>query len=141
MVAKNRYKCKCNFKYHEVKDKESIFGDSIAAELRTFSEVERCRIKHEINDILFSHQMNKFQGTPAMRIQNSQVRTTSESSYPVSIVAHTPNSANANGLWMQNIMPPQNEQCLVSATPLDRHYKYGVSANTREQSATYTDSF
>ena len=61
-----------------------MFGDSIAAELRTFSEVERCRIKHEINDILFSHQMKKFQGTPAMRIQNFQVRTSGESSYPYS---------------------------------------------------------
>ena len=57
------------------------FGDSIAAQLLTFSEVERCSIKHEINDILFNYQMKKFQGTHAMIIQNAQVINTGGSSY------------------------------------------------------------
>ena len=42
-------------------DSEDLYGKTIANELRKFSERERYVIKHEIDDILFKHTMNRFQ--------------------------------------------------------------------------------
>ena len=42
------------------KDSEYLFSQAIAADIRAFSEAERCMIKHEINNIIFKYQINKF---------------------------------------------------------------------------------
>ena len=42
------------------KDAVDTFCDSLASELRHFSEQERCLVKHEINNIIFKFQMAKF---------------------------------------------------------------------------------
>lgn len=45
-------------------DPEDLYGRSIALELRKFDERERYMIKHEINEILFKHTMNRIQEQP-----------------------------------------------------------------------------
>ena len=45
---------------NKLKDKKYLYAQSIAAETRNFEEVERCMIKHEINNIIFKYQMNKY---------------------------------------------------------------------------------
>ena len=42
------------------KDSVDAFCESLALEIKQFNEQERCLIKHEINNIIFKHQMNKF---------------------------------------------------------------------------------
>ena len=46
-------------KDNKIQDPEYLYAQSLAAELRNFGEVERCMIKHEINNIIFKYQMNK----------------------------------------------------------------------------------
>ena len=45
---------------NKLKDQEHLCGQSIAAEIRNFGEVEMCMIKHEINKITFKYQMSKY---------------------------------------------------------------------------------
>eukprot|EP00112_Aurelia_sp_Birch-Aquarium-sp1_P009320 Seg2053.12 transcript_id=Seg2053.12/GoldUCD/mRNA.D3Y31 product="hypothetical protein" protein_id=Seg2053.12/GoldUCD/D3Y31 len=45
----------------KAKDAVDTFCDSLASELRQFSERERCIIKHEINNVILKFQMAKFQ--------------------------------------------------------------------------------
>ena len=45
---------------NKLKDMEYLYGQSIAAEIRNFGEAKRCIIKHEINNIIFKYQMNKY---------------------------------------------------------------------------------
>ena len=44
---------------NKLKDKEYLYGQAISADIRNFGEVDRCMIKHEINNIIFKYQMNK----------------------------------------------------------------------------------
>ena len=46
--------------HNKLKDKEYLYGQSIAAEIRNFGELERCMIKHKINNIIFKYQMNNY---------------------------------------------------------------------------------
>lgn len=41
-------------------DSEYLFVQDLAADIRAFSEAERCMIQHGINGSIFKHQMNKF---------------------------------------------------------------------------------
>ena len=48
-------------KYDEdskLKNKEYLYGLSVAVEIRNFGEVVRCMIKHEINNIIFKYQIS-----------------------------------------------------------------------------------
>ena len=48
-------------KYDEdskLKNKEYLYGLSVAAEIRNFGEVVRCMIQHEINNIIFKYQIS-----------------------------------------------------------------------------------
>ena len=45
---------------NKLKDKEYLNGHSIAAEIHNFGEVKRCMVKHEITNIIFKYQMNKY---------------------------------------------------------------------------------
>ena len=53
---------------NKLKAKEYLYGQSIAAEICNFGEVERCMIKHEINNIIFKYQINKY--APSSRGNN-----------------------------------------------------------------------
>ena len=44
----------------KLEDAEDTYCTNLACELRKFSEEEKCMIKHEMNNILFKYQMNKF---------------------------------------------------------------------------------
>ena len=41
-------------------DSEYLFAEAIVADDRAFSEAEQCMIKHEINNITFKYQRNKY---------------------------------------------------------------------------------
>ena len=46
--------------HNKLKDNEYLYGHPIDAKIHNFGEVERCMIKHEINNIVFKYEMNKY---------------------------------------------------------------------------------
>ena len=42
----------------ETRDEESLYGQTVAASIRKLGDMEKCMIKHEINNILFKYQMS-----------------------------------------------------------------------------------
>ena len=42
-------------------DKEYFYGQTVAASMGKLGDMEKCMIKHEINNILFKYQMRTLQ--------------------------------------------------------------------------------
>ena len=58
----------------KVLDAEETYCANLACELRTFSEEEKCLIKHEINNVIFKYQVRKFNSlAPSFSSQISRV--------------------------------------------------------------------
>ena len=77
---------------------DDIFGQMVAAELKTFSEHIKFRVKHEINNVIFNFKAQKFQSCSLSSISSSAsanqeyIQLPSFSSAPV-------NQAPANSSW------------------------------------------
>ena len=77
---------------------DDIFGEMVAAELKTFSEQIKFRVKHEINNVIFNFKAQEFQSCSLSSISSSAstkqeyIQLPSFSSAPV-------NQAPANSSW------------------------------------------
>ena len=95
-------------KDNKSQDPEYLYAQSLAAELRNFGEVERCMIKHEINNIIFKYQMNKY------RDLSSSNTSTTFTDYPI---RETPSRVCNEMVWpnscYQTPLNPYSQSCFT----------------------------
>lgn len=127
----------------EKQDQEYYYAQSIAAELRSFSESERFMVKHEINNVIFKYQMRKHAhgnmnpsnlSTPNFQTQSRpSSRSSNESSWSNHYPVITQDVRNfVSSPEMTTTAPPNSNLCSANPhnTPYPYYYQIGQNENT-----------